>query len=161
MPIAAIVPHFRCTTPHKTACRTDRNTLCQLVWNTVATSCQASRFAQAARNQRYVVVKRHRPLPHGTRSTLTPHRRQSTRRMRHTKYTASPHKGTNSKRRGASRSYWGPRWPQPAHTGRLPRLGRRLTASDNRPLFRRNRTFPYTKDLCFSTRLRIVFSCIL
>src|SRR5579862_7944947 len=58
----------------------ERYTLFQLVPNAWATSCQDSRLAHVARNHIYIVVRRCLPSAHGTCSTLTPQRGQSTRR---------------------------------------------------------------------------------
>jgi hypothetical protein len=45
------------------------------------------------------------------------------RRIMYRKKTRRPQSGTNSKRRVARRSYWGPRCPQPAHLRPIPRMG--------------------------------------
>ena|GEM_PF-4782470 len=103
MPIARIPVRSRCCRPHSTASLTARNTVSQLVLNTPATSFQLMRLAQHARNHAYVVVIGLLPLAHGTVSTVTPQRGQSTRRIAYAQNTSSPHIGTNWKNRTVMR----------------------------------------------------------
>ncbi len=71
----------RCASPQRTACSTQRKTVSQVEWKRLATSRHDSTFAQLARNQASAWVVCILPAAHGTASTVTPQRRQSTRRM--------------------------------------------------------------------------------
>ena len=68
--------------------------------------------------------------------------------------------GRISKRRAGSLSYPGPLCPQPEHTGRLLARGCSSTSRVGEGAPSTQRTAPYTNDLIFWTRLRIVLSCI-
>src|SRR5207248_1882527 len=146
--------HVSCIHPQITAYFTASNTLCQLVPNTRAVSCQLNRRAHSARNHWYVWVCLCFPRHQGTASTVTPHRGQSTRRRAYRKYTAIPHSGTNSNCRSGTRSYPGPFRPQPEHVARPFARARISISTDGRPPgCSTSRVLPYTNDLYFSTRL--------
>ncbi len=80
-PIARIPVRSRFARPQATARLAARKTVSHFVWNDAATCVQLIRFAQPARNHAYAVVIGLLPSAHGTRSRVTPHRRQSTRRI--------------------------------------------------------------------------------
>jgi hypothetical protein len=82
MPTAVSPLRSRRASPRSTACPAARRTLSQDVRKADATSLQFSCLARVARSQRWVVVRWLLPTHYGTISTVTPHRRQSTRRIR-------------------------------------------------------------------------------
>ena len=72
---------LRCSNPQRTACATAPKTTSQLVRKRRAVSLHDSTLAQLAKNQVYACVVGDLPDAQGTISTVTPHRRQSTRRI--------------------------------------------------------------------------------
>jgi hypothetical protein len=65
-----------------------------------ATSLHDRRLAQRDRKRRYALQAGVLPSAHGTRSTVTPHLRQSIRRITYHKNTVNPHSGMNANPRG-------------------------------------------------------------
>src|ERR1019366_5626908 len=93
---------LRCSRPQRTACSTQRKTVSQLERNRRAHSIQESTRAQLEMNHTNAWVACVLPDAHGTSSTTTPQRKQSTRRIAYTSDTAKPQNGTNVKWRGSS-----------------------------------------------------------